>query len=558
MSMFKINDINQLDVLSIDIMEVLSPYWELAKHVVSNDDLSARLQVKVEENNERLYNAVFSDYCKELLTKVFSKDNLDKYASGGKLSEILLIYIADTQLYVLLNRKIGTENIGSTHHNSNIVLSKFLRSKILAEFLNTVGEQKLACLLPLDNDDFYNNTLTHNDISSDSLKNAVYQSSFFKFNDNIEQRELSDGILWLNVALIKDNFGLVVPAENPLLVYQKEETELLLAILVGDILFCFNTAIEEYVDDTKKEQMLWWNISTNAFRVYFKNERKDEYLTKNFLEKAKADNSFLNQLSKLTHNLYLDGKVELNENYSEFFSPIVLFDKMDGANVNQELYVADNNDHKPYFGIYNVVRNQDDTHFKLRHYYESGEKLSHWESLEKKNTNVKKPLVNILKPQYAYYFVEYFFEDYLFAAISDVCKEFEFECTFNYKAEMDNGNLFEHDAIVFTRKKFWFVEAKTNLDLQDINKFANRAHKILTNLDGYDVDFLIVGCFSKKELALFKDIEEKQGYNKIRDNLNYPPYFFHVGIPESDQKVTCFTEPYYDNLKGTLSSVLKS
>lgn len=134
----------------------------------------------------------------------------------------------------------------------------------------------------------------------------------------------------------------------------------------------------------------------------------------------------------------------------------------------------------------------------------------------------------------------------------------------NYFAEYSAGGKCEIDAIVKTKDKIFFVEAKTTLTLNLINKYISKCQKIIRNFDEIKdhIGFLIVGYFSHSELNVLKKTvhhdEIPEGYNEERDGLSNTPYYFEVPIGENlDHKLTCFTELSYSKLKLTLESVFK-
>ena len=178
---------------------------------------------------------------------------------------------------------------------------------------------------------------------------------------------------------------------------------------------------------------------------------------------------------------------------------------------------------------------------------------------------MKKEIVWVLKPKIAQFFLSDFYEQLLYSALNELKQNQEIEDFLgNYNAVYSNGNKCEIDAIVKTKKKIFFIEAKTTLTLNLINEYTIKCQRIIADFEEIKdhIGFIIVGYFSHPELSVLRIAalhdEIPEGYNKEREGLANTPYYFVVPIGENpNHKLECFTELSYSKLKSTLKSVFE-
>lgn len=94
-----------------------------------------------------------------------------------------------------------------------------------------------------------------------------------------------------------------------------------------------------------------------------------------------------------------------------------------------------------------------------------------------------KKIVNVLKPEIAYFFIEKFYEEFLFNILRTIsCEYNNVEFVSNYNTESLPHNKHEIDFIVKSDEGLFFIEAKTKLTTSYINKYVKNASSGMMHL----------------------------------------------------------------------------
>ena len=563
--------------LTTHLEDLLMPYWNILREMYGDDlllnidfanmDVSFNAEVlKIKsipllekDKRDYLFSFAFSLLCKKYNEDILSLSNLNE----SRLKSILLI-VKDP--FILIQ-----DTQSKQEESQNEIKHLFSTKKILTDLIDK-GENKvglLDCIKSMDNSDFYNTLLDDDDdIDNLTICSPVYPYSLLRAECLHEETFCIDNI-WINEKSLKDNYQININLDESTscyLLYKNANDsgiDKAIGIKINDYVFVLKTDIDDLIDEHNKVDYYWLLFKMNVFKNIAETKKisQPKGLLKDFLDNIKKDD-FSCLLSFLENNLYITSK-EIPENYKLFFDPLVKFEKIDGLN-SYDIFVHDIDFDSTLLGAYNKARTTDDSSYNLKHLIE--QKYTNLHFWTNSSSYVKKPkkIVNVLKPEIAYFFIERFFEEFLSNILNTITSEHSnVEFVSNYNAESRPHNKHEIDFIVKSDNGLFFIETKTKLTTSYINKYIKKCKQWYEAFDDISskIHFVIIGCYSDPELDVFRysikgdDIPDE--YNKFREGLGCFPYYFKVPIMDTRKDLICFTEPSFQLLTKTMKGILK-
>lgn len=567
--MFKRIRKNNFACFSIVIEDILKPFWDLAILLLDEQtvlgkaipDFLERIKdvfktPKTEVTQARIDDIMesgFNDYVQKSAESIIDGDILSK---KGKMFPLLAIFkdpINKSFCYFSENEKDDSVDV-------NLLKSYLIQKKFIASFLEQMNNKNLEKMKTVDMPSLYANVLQIEENLPIELPLIPISYLNIETLGDIEEEEPEEELLWLNADRIHNYFP-EFPTEPKKVNVWYDETRIL-GLKVDDYFFPTFPVLQKAI--LAKEHIfdyIWLCLKHKVIYEISHDEKKGKYngneLLETFMMSCKND-VFIKELSKLQDNLFI-AKEDISEEGQQYFDKMLKIEKLDNLK-SYKFYIDEpQTENKNVFGIYQNVKLDEDYHLKFL-FENKGDKLA-----DKKIKSLKKEFVWVLKPKIAQFFLSDFYEQLLYSSLKELkdAKVIEDYLT-NYFAVYSDDKKCEIDAIVKTKDKIFFVEAKTTLTLNLINKYITKCQKIINDFDEIKdhIGFLIVGYFSHPELNVLKRTvpqdEIPEGYNEERDGLANTPYYFEVPIGENlDHKLICFTELSYSKLEETLKSVFK-
>lgn len=570
--MFKRIRKNKFTNFSILIEDLLSPFWDLGKVLLGESKILEIFAPEILKDSKEVFNnqeqreetdeikdkkdAIisqgFNDYVVEITNSIIDKKSLDH---RGLDFPILLIFrdpINDSLFYISDSEKDKPEDEKQ--------LDLYVKSrKLISSFLQKTENEDLKNMDKVDTPPLYSNVL-------DCGKSSIIEMPLISMSYlNTElfggfESECVD-LLWINQKRIRKFYEENFPSsfQNIRVLHNEQYVK---GVLVGDYLFpAFPLLKDSLLKHDKIFDYVWLCLKHKVVCDISHEEKKGFYngkeLLQSFMKSCKKDD-FTKELSNLQDNLFI-AKEDMSEEGQQYFDKMLKIQELDKLETYKFYIDEPQTENKNVFGIYQNVKLDEDYHLKFL-FENMGDKLA-----DKKIKSFKKDAVWVFKPKIAQFFISDFYEQLLYSSLEELKKSQAIEDYLkNYFAEYSAGGKCEIDAIVKTKDKIFFVEAKTTLTLNLINKYISKCQKIIRDFDEIKdhIGFLIVGYFSHSELNVLKKTvhhdEIPEGYNEERDGLSNTPYYFEVPIGENlDHKLTCFTELSYSKLESTLKSVFK-
>lgn len=353
-----------------------------------------------------------------------------------------------------------------------------------------------------------------------------------------------------------------------------------IGLVINDNLYLYNITRDiNLLKDTQKLKYNYFNFSlktdsskeSNGIFDFtdFRNKNKDEKLTET--------------LSRLENNLYLENinLKDLDENLQNFFKESYLIQNKEFENFHFFINPEKSEAEKFILGIYNNSNEQ-------LHNGDRVKGLKCWidkESKEIKSYENYSPvkdaskIVCHLSPEYAFYYKEKFFEDYLEDMLNEIKSEnptieleFSSNNTFYYtkkldcnspleKKSFDNKILQEFDFIINVKKddgttKNIVLEAKTKLSKFIVEEQCEKVQKYIKNdnLKIFD-EYLLIGFNTDTNMESLQYFRKKYKIDYINDLENA----FKYPLPETDDKLLyCISSNNYDKLKTSLIKIFRN
>lgn len=571
--MFKNLKKNTVKRFSIGLEDLLLPYWNILKEwhgdnlllsldfssidIAFDNERKAIKLVNDVDKKENMFRIAFSLFCEQLNRMILDNDNLNK----SLLKSTLLLVKRNFKSQFIIIQDTTTKRSNSLDELKNL----YFKKKILNILIDTVIKEDglFDCLKALDQHDFYNNIFgDYDDINELEILSSCYHISLLD-SAQYQTKDYDIDSIWLNTTLLKSNYNINLPISPntvcKLLVHNiKDDIDEAWGIIIEDYVFVLRQDIDNIINHQKSVDYYWLLFENNIFRDA--NKTKKTLITdlrKKFLDSSK-NVSFTNLLSNIKDNLYI---ADVPVDYAEYFDQLIKLHTIEGLET-YNLFVHDTDKLETVIGAYNKQRLSDDKSFNLKHLIEhSNSKLNCWKPDAKESK--PKQIVNVLKPELAYFFLEKYFEDFLDLALLDIKVQFpDIMYLTNYHVASLPNIEHEIDMIVKVHDNLYFIEAKTKLSTLHINKYIEKCAQWTTDFSDIreKLHFVIIGCHSNEELNVFKysitQDEKRENYNPKREGLNTIPYYFKVPIKDTQKDLICCTEPSFTILKETMKGIL--
>ena len=284
-------------------------------------------------------------------------------------------------------------------------------------------------------------------------------------------------------------------------------------------------------------------------------------LNKKFLESAKNP-VFSKLLSYLQYNLYISDNVNIPEEYGDMFENVYCLNQLPGHE-NHILFVGEPSEEQIHnertlSGTYELKKSGSD--YNLRNWVnaaQNGYKLS---------TSSKANLLNCksvfaLKPQYSYYFLSKYYEDFFSSILEELgCYH---KCGVSLYLEGNNNAFIEIDALIFKPDgKLIYVENKTCMNKNNIEATMKKIvafQKIISEeYANVTIDYYLTAPYcdeSVEQNFLFfiknERIEQRKG---VKNNILQ----FDIPLAQFENlNLHCIIEPEYERMKSIVEEKIK-
>ncbi len=584
--MFKIKNECSCCKYDVNFLDILEPFIELSKDIMTKTIKDAKLvdivdfniineefQKKLDRNlkdNSRLKKEIAKKN-KNLIEKkndlkkneneyerlIFeSEEVFEEYLTGKVFNVKNLEFLNNTGILFLL--KIDKKFVSSDDrypHSINNLLSKFgvinnFQTLLKGELLKSTT----ANFKKFDKIQFYQ---TNDRLNIEKL-NVIYCPLIeFSFIDQekrqIEYCEKDD--VWVNVPKIKKQFNIDIQLLNIELIKLYDSSRII-GLKVDDYFLSFDFDLKSIISSEKIAEFYWLLIKRDVYRQQAKSLRSALSVPVENFKRVVREENFINLLSNLKKNLYLQNQV-LEPQFEVFFDSVLSLSALKHIE-DYEFYVPDINEaDKSILGIYKEYKKPNEKYYNLIHWVTNKDNGNynhfHEEDLKPKQKN----LLKAIKPEISFYFRSKFFEDYLYS----ILKELELEFTANYNLILKDETACEIDFLIYYNSTIYFIEAKTKMSSFYIDSYEKKCNKILNNLNGIEdkVKFILISAFSDENCEQYKyyiEKSDKPELNVIRPGLATKTYHFDVPIQShAGHEITCISEPVYDKLKTIISNI---
>ncbi|MCX2429888.1 hypothetical protein [Pedobacter sp. GR22-10] len=523
---------------------------EFAIERLFKNEFIESIGVKFEYLNEDekvpvLVREVAAFYIKEILS------GLDKIES----SNVLFVYKPNNFLFWSDDGKDSAQKVNASL--TSLIISYKLYEKLIDKIENEKLKKIFGSISSLRYDEFYKNCVQ---VTPKYDSQVPYLPlSFFK-EDLISENLIESDDVWINKKRIKKLFNLETAGitSPPGILASAENTEQEIGLKYGEFVFPFNFQdLKSLIKDEHVFEYYWFLFSF----VFTKESNRGGVINDPLLTAFKADTKaaeLTNTLSYLVNNHYLTDKSYIfKADFEKYFEEV---GKIKGLKyvAGYDFFIS-NSEGKTSLGIYSDVKpDKDSKTNNLLHWVTNPDKTEyqHYRNEIKIDTLKNEPVFT-LKPQIAFYFISKFFEDFL----SEAIEELGLAVIKNFELFINGKTSGELDFLIKSDKKLIFIEAKTKLTNENIEKYVEKFGKLdahLKKLD-FESEFYIISAFSDDTLErkrYFIDQSMTEGYNVERKPLKTIPYYFNVPIPASSGKnLVCIAEPQFDKLKAILKNI---
>ncbi|MEC4117148.1 hypothetical protein VSP20_09200 [Myroides phaeus] len=132
----------------------------------------------------------------------------------------------------------------------------------------------------------------------------------------------------------------------------------------------------------------------------------------------------------------------------------------------------------------------------------------------------------------------------------------------NVELCFNNESKAEFDFVIFNDNKFYFLEAKTTLNKDNVYDTSNKYNKNIdylkqiTNTNLVDFNFVLLGLLSDKNLESYRHFFVDEEYNQARADFAVTPYKFKVPFfKHQSLELQCIVEPEFLRLKEFIKKI---
>lgn len=586
---------NAIYRVSLTLERVLSPFWNLSKNLLKDGLLKAR--------DYTIFDASFEQGKGERMQRCdeLFKRSCDEINKGGGTAEDKQRVITEEErckydtvfaeafqsiLNHYIQKILSPECFGKQIKKScSLIVYKYegecrfvaeggVEDRFDKEFRNCLCSLKIVeDFLKFLNDGVFDpnsfNPKIYANIFPDNFEDdAVSIASPLYSKDNLVAKETvvrqsSAYQIWYNTPCLK-SLGYVGSHEGDVFEYKAEDT--LIALEQGDYIIPMVTEWQPYFTVTNLAEHLWTDYQNRIYNNIERsggNKSKPAKLTMTTDEKAFVDaatsEDFTNTLSYLVDNLYLPNDAPaVKAEYQAFFHNLMKVEELKHL-VDYKLYVPNHDQPGTILGVYKIHKLQGETDYNLRHMLYSQQVGDKQVFKDYNEDNRKVTIVQVLKPQYASFYMMDYYEFFVEAILKDlkeqgVIKGFLRNQRYTYKGQGGN-KLIEIDALVYNGQKIFIFELKTMLHIEFLNTYPQRYAALLAEEAMPEIySFQLVSSFAEDNIAVLNHAPNG-GYNTARAGLKAVPYRFDVKIPGTAKKLHCLSESSYDKLKAELTRV---
>jgi len=586
--MFKTQSSIKCYSYSIDLIEVLSPFIELIKDIVSYEKKKPYSIIDIinfEEIDIEFYkkiNGLHSEqYSYNKLLKFNKKKNkishpnlyqiekqkelIEKQKELENLAlEILSSYFLkivfsneniDNQSNTIFIQKseknIVLENSKNPNDSIINILSKFgILSKFIEQIKNDLGRECIRKLTKFDNEYLFKANKSVICELKSNLNCPVIEIKFL--NETIIQKDFAEQEdIWINENLYKKKY---YPDNNSGEINLLKKGTQIIGFCKNDKAFLYTKDVDILIKEELILDYYWLLLKRNIYRKSIVDLNENSQLVSEFnIEITNED--FTNMLSNLKKNLYISG-IDIPEVYEKYFEKGISLRELKHI-TGYEFFLPDMMDEKgSLLGIYHEDKPRNENHYNLIHWFCNDNEKNIQQFTKETPVRLKKSTISILKPEISFYFRHKFYEDFFEKIL--VCIE-GIEYLSNYTLEYADNTECEIDFLIKTPTKIFFIETKTKLNSNVIDGFEKKCSKLNNEMSSINrnVEFMIIGAFSDESCNKYKfyierDKTKHDKYNENRENLSIIPYWFDIPISNSNKILTCIAEPSFEKLKDII------
>lgn len=580
--MFERNELYKVYKISVPIIDMLAPYWNLYIRVGSIDiintivlpneysnakDLCAKIYAKYKhderniEDQEELF-AVQESVCNQVLQilkdyiieSIYSNNNFNSLFNDN----ILFIIHKDDSLLCVTK--------GCDHKKMKSLLSNFLRqTNPILLLLKAVDSKKEGGFDDMINKGIYDlearNAVDNADFRF--IYSPIYcKADFNNSEDKYIVNKLDSSEFWINYKLLEEFQNKTVDDIDTVICFSRKSNSSILnfdGVYINDSVIPLVSDFKELF--TQNISAVWRELKNGVYHHKLEKEdcvnRTNNITEEEFLKLAKKE-EVTNKLSYLVNNLFIPQEyLSKIEDIESCFNDITIVEGLSELE-NYEFFSSHSEDNKPFIGIHKKDKAGSKA-YKLLHYiYKKDNKLSNIRGHNNIN-KCKSKIAKILKPDLAFYYLLRYYEDFFSLALDEIKQETGSNIDFIANQNLKNNNSTnEVDVLAFNGTDIYIIELKTTLTIDYIVSYQKKCNKWLqyNSEIANNLKFMIVGNFGSETLNIcIGNSTEEEEYNVPRPNMNGCAYSFSVPL-DGGHELYCFTESSFERLKSKLTKIL--
>ena len=579
--MFERNELYRVYKISIPIIDLLVPYWNLYINIKGLSIIDTLEFPAGYESYKKHCTEIYNDY-QQKKEHIADKDDsiqleettinqilcvLTRYICANIYNREHFFKAFKKHFFTIVHKEDSFFCLTKDCNEEKMIglLDKFLtNSNPIRLLLQTIDRNSEKNFDDMINCGLYSVAAQKTIDSSDirSIYAPVYHISDFKTTENEHvSYELSSNEYWLNYDLIKEYYNLEEEQDTKAIVFAKQNNDSISHI---DGLYIKDVIIP-FISDFKKQYQvnlnaIWREFKSNVY--HHKSEKNDNINRKNnkkqkeFLQLVKNE-EVTNKLSYLVNNLFIPQEhISKIEGLESCFNDVTIVEGLSELE-NYEFFSSNIENDKPFIGIHKKDK-AGSSSYKLLHYINRN--AGKLENIRGHN-NISKctgKIAKVLKPDLAFYYLLRYYEDFFSLALNEVKQEtgniIDFVANQNLRI---NSSENEVDILAFNGTDIYIIELKTTLNIDYIISYQKKCNKWLQHNPeiANNMKFIIAGNFGSETLNICGKKEECDGYNEARPNMNGYAYSFSIPLNE-EHELYCFTESSFERLKSKLTKIL--